>query len=304
MSLTDWHDVVSELIISVKLLVYQTKVASRTPKPKDDIIENASDMLGNKKVPLAPPTVGPAREIDTRKVKTNQEEACAELDKCEVDDAEAAEKAGMIPDDLAAIKETCEDNNASISFRDTNKACLPHMREGIPSKGSDVSTKTFKAECLPSDKKHLAGLVSNMDKMPIDGSILSGEDLNPYKTREGTYLTGDYDMHDMVDAKTGKRIVGESPRDQNLRKKMNENIGEPDRIKHGAQANYMDYCKKEKIDHPNTALLQPDPPITMVDGKEPVTLYRIENDEQLLNMYNCKGTEIPESWNFERKQVA
>jgi len=63
----------------------------------------------------------------------------------------------------------------------------------------------------------------------------------------------------------------------------------------------MDYCKKKNVD-PDTHLLQPDPPVTVIDGKHPVTVYRLENDEQLLNMYNCKGTEVSENWAFTQKQ--
>lgn len=131
------------------------------------------------------------------------------------------------------------------------------------------------------------------------GKILSGEELLPYKTPDGQMLTGDYDMHEMLDASTGKRIVGESDRDIFLRTELNKSIdpAQP-RITHGAQANYMDYCKKEQI-NPDTHLLQPDPPVTVVDGKKPATLYRLENDEQLLNMYHCKGAEVPPHWNFQ-----
>ena len=151
---------------------------------------------------------------------------------------------------------------------------------------------------MPPDQQHLAGQVSNLNAMP-KGKLLSGEELLPYKTPDGQILTGDYDMHEMLDATTGERIVGEEKRDFKLRKKLNDKIGS-ERIKHGAQANYMDYCKKEQIE-PDTHLLQPDPPVTVVDGKKPVTLYRLENDEQLLNMYHCKGAEVPPHWNFVNK---
>jgi len=303
-SLAGYQAIVLKLMLSRELLVYKTKDNPAPPKSQDsDQLENNQNNPGNRPAHLMPPPPpkGPVHVVDANKVKANQEESCEELDKCEVNDKQkAADEMGMRPDDLDAITNVCEENNAIISFRDTNKDCLKHFDNGIKSKGVDVSTKTFKAECLPDSHKDLAGLVSNLDKMPADGTVLSGKDLIPYVDAGGGYLTGDYDMHDMIDATTGERIIGESKRDKKLREKVNEEINGPDRIKHGAQANYRDYCKEKKI-NPNTELLQPDPPVTVIDGKTPATIYRIENDEQLLNMYNCKGTEVPESWNVQAR---
>jgi len=303
-SLADYQAIALKLMLSRELLVYQTKDGFIPPKPQgNDPSEKTQNDPGNRPAHMTPPPPkGPEHVVDANKVKTNQEESCEELDKCEVNDKQkAADEMGMRPDDLEAITNVCEENNAIISFRDTNKDCLKHFDNGVKSKGVEVNTKTFKAECLPDSHKNLAGLVSlNMKKMPTDGTVLSGDDLIPYTDANGGYLTGDYDMHEMIDATTGERIVGESKRDKKLREKVNEEISGPDRIKHGAHANYMDYCEKEKI-NPNTELLQPDPPVTVIDGKEPATIYRIENDEQLLNMYNCKGTDVPESWNFQVK---
>ena len=302
----DYQLIAMKLVLSRELLVYQTKDSFIPPGSNGvDQLESTQNVPGNRPAHMTPPPSpspkGPAHIVDANKVKTDQEESCEELDKCEVNDKQkAADEMGMRPDDLEAITNVCEEKNAIISFRQTNKACLKRFDEGLKSKSLDIKKKTFIAECLPDSHKELAGLVSNLDKMPTDGTVLSGNDLIPYTDAYGSYLTGDYDMHDMIDATTGERIVGESKRDKKLREKMNDEIDGPDRIKHGAQANYMDYCKKEKV-NPNTELLQPDPPVTVIDGKPPATIYRIEDDVQLLNMYNCKGTEVPESWNFQAR---
>jgi hypothetical protein len=169
----------------------------------------------------------------------------------------------------------------------------------VKSKGLKVKQKTFTKESLPESHKEQAGLVSTLMKKPGDGEILSGDQLMPYKTKNGEPLTGDYDMHEMIDATSGERIMGETDRDLDLRKALNAKIGSK-RIMHGSQAGYMEYCEKYG-EEPKPELMQPDPPVTVVDGKEPVTFYQLDSDEQLLNMYNCKGTEVPSHWNFQSK---
>jgi hypothetical protein len=243
--------------------------------------------------------MGPPRNVEAKKVKATQEEACDELGKSEVSEAEAAEKGGIDPEHMDAIKKVCKKENAVVSFRKSNPDCIPHMKNGVKSKGLKVKQKTFTKESLPESHKEQAGLVSTLMKKPGDGEILSGDQLMPYKTKNGEPLTGDYDMHEMIDATSGERIMGETDRDLDLRKALNAKIGSK-RIMHGSQAGYMEYCEKYG-EEPKPELMQPDPPVTVVDGKEPVTFYQLDSDEQLLNMYNCKGTEVPSHWNFQSK---
>ena len=122
----------------------------------------------------------------------------------------------------------------------------------------------------------------------------------------GAPLTGDYDMHDIISSSTGERIPGGSAKENRLIKKMNRSIscGDPawpDRIKHGAQANYPDYLKDHPEATPKANQLKPDPPITAIDSKatppdKPPTVYRLETDEDIVNMYRCKGTDMPPEW--------
>ncbi len=297
---SEYRNVVKQHLLSKELLLYKTQDVPPAPKAGDSgQTESSANTPGNRMAHLESPPVGPVREVEAEKVKVTQEEACDELGKCEVTEAEAAEQGGIDPEHMDAIKNVCQDNNAVISFRKSNPDCIPHMKNGVKSKGLKVKQKTFTKESLPESHKGQAGLVSTLMKKPGEGEILSGDQLLPYKASDGEPLTGDYDMHEMIDATTGEKIIGESDRDLKLREAMNHEIGS-DRIMHGAQANYMEYCKKYG-EEPVPELMQPDPPVTVVDGKEPVTFYQLDSDEQLLNMYNCKGTEVPSHWNFQNE---
>ncbi len=295
---SEYRAVVKQHLLSRELLLHQSQDIPPAPKAGDsEQEESTTNTPGNRMAHLESPPVGPVREVDAEKVKATQEEACDELGKCEVSEAEAAEKGGIDPDHMDAIKNVCQDNNAVISFRDSNPDCIDKMKKGLESKGTDVKYKTFKAKNLPEGHEHLAGLVSMLDEMPEGDEKLSVDKLTPYQTKTGAHLTGDYDMHEMIDATSGERIMGETDRDMDLRKALNAEIGSK-RIKHGSQAGYMEYCEKH-AEEPKPELMQPDPPVTVVDGKEPVTFYHLDSDEQLLNMYNCKGTEVPSHWNFQ-----
>ena len=238
---------------------------------------------------------GPVVGIDMSKVGKKRRDACKKIKDGKVPDGghdEAAQAAGMLKEDYDAIRQVARQDNAILTFRDSNPACMPHLKAGVPSKGL-VKEKTWPADCLPHDRQDMAGLVSNKDKM-------TGFDPNPGLHPSGK-LTGDYDMHDMLDGRSGKRIQGESPRDFRLRDRMNAAIpGDQPRIMHGAQANYADFLRNDPKAKPVPYLMQPDPPITVFDGsKKPAAVYRLETNEDILNFYKCKGTDVPPEWNLQ-----
>ncbi|MBI5557774.1 MAG: DUF4150 domain-containing protein [Deltaproteobacteria bacterium] len=248
---------------------------------------------------------GPKVVIDFDKVGKTQEEACDKMKKKEVkDDKKGAKAAGMLEEDYKAIKEVCGDKGVLASFRDTNPDCLKHLKGGVPSKGHDILQKTWKSANLPADKKDMAGLVSNRLRKPAPGQIIDNPKLHPLGK-----VTGDYDMHEIL--KGGKKVTG--AQEKSLIKSFNKAIppsGNPPvqqpRVLHGAQANYSDYLAKNPGEKPIKALFKPDPPTTVFDGSKPpappAKVYRCETNEDILNMYKCKGAETPPEWNLKPKK--
>jgi hypothetical protein len=256
-------------------------------------------------VDLAGTMQGPVVVIDMSQVGQTQAEACEKLEeKKEPDHKKAARDAGIPEEDFEAIKQVMTDNNALVSFRDTNKSCLSHLQNGVPSKGHDVLTKTFEASNLPPDRQDMAGLVSTLTQKPPAGQIVENPQL---VLQNGSPLTGDYDMHDLITSSSGNRVRGGSAKENRLIDRMNRAIagdreGWPDRVKHGAQGNYGDFATKSGED-PVTKLFQPDPPVTAIDAKAkppdtPPTVYRLKTNEDIVNMYRCKGTNMPDEWNL------
>ena len=234
-----------------------------------------------------------------------QEEACEELEKKRVGrnaktaeelrqaHAEAAKTAGMLEGDYNSIRETCQANSATISFRDTNQACLPHLAAGVPSKGHDVLTKTLPEANLFEKDKDYAGLVSTLSSKPAPPSKGGPMITNPENLLHDPVLTGDYDMMDMLDA-NDKRIKGESPQDYALRDAVNSNLpngGDPPRIMHGCQAAYADYLEKNPGETPNKELFKPESPLTVFDKSGNV--YRLDTPTDVANFYKCKGVDAP-----------
>ena len=146
-------------------------------------------------------------------------------------------------------------------------------------------------------------------------------------------LTGDYDLHDAFD-KNGRRIPDGSKATQNgkthretvMKDRLNQSLGttEPGKemIQHGAQANcseFFDNNPDEKIKKKKAfgeekfdRIQRPDPwdkcgdtPPDYIKKGPPILhfdkngkVYRIENGEQLDNLYKCKndGRDLPEKW--------
>lgn len=267
---------------------------------------------------------GPTVGIDTTALGEDQRKACDKLAEKEVPKkpgppgthAEVAEQAGMLKQDYDAIRNTCKRNNVMVSFRDTNKACLPHLAKGVPSKGHDVMTKTFDASNLRPGQEKYAGLVSNYSAKPPKGQLIL-DAKSDLVLRKGKPLTGDYDMNDMFDGKTGQRIGGggskDRTRENKLIKRFNDAIpGDQPRVMHGAQANFGDFARssegaKEFANKaPPKGLMQAgiDPGkgegLTVFDGKSR-KVYRLETHEDVVNMYRCQGAELPPEWDYRDK---
>ena len=257
---------------------------------------------------------GAAIVIDETKLASDQAAACARAQALLVPpDAygQAAEDAGMLPDDFESLRRTIDRLDVSVSFRDSNQACAPHLRAGMESKGHDVLTKTFIKESLAKEYEYLAGTVSTLSAKPKPGEILSDPLAKRYLTKDGRPLTCDYDMMDMLvaDGVRDARIPGESARDLSVREALNSALplrGDPphrvDRIKHGAQAAYPDYLRTlERLgEHEQviTDLFKPEHPLTMIDKDGKV--YRWHDVEDALNYYRCVGAGTPPEWNLQR----
>lgn len=241
---------------------------------------------------------GPLVTLDESKLAETQEEACEKTKKKEVTDHEkGAYDAGMLQGDYDSIRETCQQEGATVTFRDTNQACLPHLEAGVPSKGHDVLTKTFQSSNLGPEDQDLAGLVSTLGEKPPAGQMIE----NPRALLHEPPLTGDYDMMDMLDS-NGSRIPGESARDFGVRDALNNNLpsgGEPPRIMHGCQSEYGNYLQQHPGEPPVKSLFKPEAPLTAFDKDGKV--YRLETKEDVMNFYKCKGADTPKEWNVEAK---
>jgi hypothetical protein len=241
---------------------------------------------------------GPLVVVDASQIGQTQEEACEKVKDKEVKDhKKGAHDAGMVQGDYDSIRETCQQEGVSCTFRDTNQACLRHLEAGVPSKGHDVLTKTFPAGNLSEADQELAGLVSTLEKKPPAGEIIQNAGS---KLREPP-LTGDYDMMDMLEG-DGSRIAGESPRDIGMRDALNSNLpsgGEPPRIMHGCQSEYGNYLKQHPGEPPIKDLFKPEAPLTAFDKDGKV--YRLETKEDVMNYYKCKGASTPPEWNVQAK---
>ena len=89
--------------------------------------QNTVDLGGE----FQPPTV----IVDASKLGATQAEACEKLEeKKQPDHKKAAADAGIPEEDFESIKEVVADNDVLVSFRDTNKDCMPHLRSGVASR--------------------------------------------------------------------------------------------------------------------------------------------------------------------------
>lgn len=250
---------------------------------------------------------GPRVTVDAAKLAQDQTQSCARIAPLRVapdrHDA-SAQAAGMLEDDFSALRAAAERLQVTVTFRDSNTACAPHLRAGVLSKGHDVLTKTFTAESLPENYKYLAGTVSTLKEKPARGVLLEDPLASRYLTREGLPLTCDYDLMDVVEA-DGRRVPGESPRDLEVRRGLNADLplrGDPphhlDRVMHGAQAEYPNYLRvmaaKGHAEQAITKILKPESPLTVLDHDGAV--FRLGEVEDALNFYRCRNVSLPAEW--------
>lgn len=253
---------------------------------------------------------GPAIKVQAKKLAQNPAQACAEVKSFRIPAMAymaAARQAGILPDDFSSLHRMVAGLKITISVRDANESCAPHLRAGLASKGHDVLTKTFTAASLPPKYQYLAGTVSTLTEKPGAGEQLKDPVDKLYLTKDGNPLTCDYDLMDIAQA-NGERIKGESDEDFQLRDKLNESLpwrGQPPqpvkRIMHGAQAEYSNYLRATVAhqieEKPLIDLNRPEVPLTVFAYNGEV--YRLQHIEDALNFYRCHNIAIPAEWNIQ-----
>lgn len=244
---------------------------------------------------------GPEVVVDGARLGTSRAEACDRIAPLAVASPdEAAAAAGMLPGDWQALRATAQVQRATVTFRDSNLACGPHLAAGVQSKPHDILQKTWEAKNLRPEDQHLAGLVSDLFKKPPAGVVVDAPKLT---LKGGEPVTCDYDLMDLLED-DGSRVPGESPRDLSLRAALNASLpetarGKRDRIMHGAQTSYGDYLRLHPEEAELVVLYKPEAPLTAFgsDGRA----FRLPTAEDALNFYRCRGVTIPEKWNVSAR---
>jgi len=156
-------------------------------------------------------------------------EACEKMREKQLTREEAIERSGQLPEHFDANCQTAADNNVAVAFRDGNPECMPHIRNGNPPKPVTIKDKTGHAFDEFADGSPAAGLVGD----PATGM--------PH-TIGGQAVTGDYDLHDMIDVGGGGggSIPGGSSMEEHMMDELNEGMNSalPDSsqnmVQHGA----------------------------------------------------------------------
>jgi hypothetical protein len=246
-------------------------------------------------LPASPPVI----VVEKAKLAATREAACVHIAATEVKDAaQGAADAGMLPTDYEGFRDTIKKLDVTITFRDSNPACLPHLAAGVQSKGHDILQKTWDRSNLLPDDERFAGLVSNLMAHPPTGEKVSHPQLT---LKDGEPVTCDHDMMDMLEA-DGRRIPGEMPRDLEIRAALNAAVaptpkGHRDRVMHGCQAAYAQYLRLHPDEQVINILFKPEAPLTAFDydGK----VYHLITVEDVLDFYTCKGAGLAPGWDVE-----
>ncbi len=297
---------------------FEGKPVARLTDPMSNNAGSSANSQSPAEVQPPAPALGIHRKAD--------QEACDKLkDKwLDMDDPEVRKeiqtKHGMVPEHADRISKLCKQKEMSVTFRATNPKCLKKIMDGYPAKPLSVKAKTITKERLKKSRKAVIDKVANLDLEGFVGwySEVTGELLG-VMTESGpvsldkisdvsdipknTY-TGDYDAHDMF-GKGGERLP--SPVDERkFQKKLNKAIRrgkDKDMVRHGPQSTYREYCERNDIE-PNPKLLLPD-----VSEKEPLLafdengeVYQLHSEEDLRNYYKCKGLDVPEEWDGEKRK--
>lgn len=205
-----------------------------------------------------------------KKKKTKKKKACKDLNKKKMSKADAQKQSGQLPEHFDSNCKTCQDNNVAASFRDTNPACADHIKAGMQSKPMDIKDKTAKAG-------EFAGTVVGGDGKQI--------------LKNGSPVTGDYDLHDMIDMGSGKSIAGGSAQEAGMLDKFNQGMkagGPPGStnpmVNHGPWTEW----DKVKAGKANKTSL---PAVAIVPNKKTgkPDFYRLENEKDWKNFRRCKG---------------
>lgn len=241
----------------------------------------------------------PVVVVDRAKLAPTREEACRRVAAQEVKDpAQGALGAGMLLADYEGFRGTVMRLHVTVTFRDSNPACIPHLAAGVQSKGHDILQKTWDASNLLPQDQGLAGLVSNLMVKPPHGERVAHPQLT---LKNGEPVTGDHDMMDMLEA-DGRRILGETPRDLEIRAAFNASAaptpkGHRDRVMHGCQAAYAQYLALHPEEEVIASLFRPEAPLTAFDADGKV--YHLETIEADLDFYRCKGAGLVPEWDVE-----
>jgi hypothetical protein len=131
---------------------------------------------------------GPVVKVQLKTLAPTQPEACTAIKPLHIPAADypiAAGQAGILPDDFLSLHQTVANIGMTITVRDANKSCAPHLRAGVASKGHHVLTKTFTAASLSSKYQYLAGTVSTLSEKPKLGEQLQDPLSHRYLTENG-----------------------------------------------------------------------------------------------------------------------
>lgn len=249
-------------------------------------------------VDKAPPDErrAPRVRVDGSKLAPSRVEACEWVShRRSIDPDGGARQAGMLLQDFFAFRRAAADGRFTVTVRDSNPACLPHLASGVQSKGHEVLQKTWDPSNLNPEDAHLAGLVSDRLQKPPKGE----KQAHPRLTlKDGEPISCDYDLMDELD-ESGRRVPGESPLDLEIRASLNAALedtprGHRDRVMHGAQSGYAQYAASHPEEKILSGLFRPEAPLTAFDSDGSV--YRLDAVEDALNFYRCKGAGIPSEW--------
>ena len=283
----------------------------------------------------APTVVMPGKEAgDLEACERLEKKRVPEKDRDQV-----ARDHGMLPEHAKAFREEGQSTGMSATVRQGNSDCLGKIADGFPTKpgggaGDTISdTMNLPDECqgLVGNPIKEGGNVVGFDGIngtngPISTDALISKRQEPGMTSErytawlkdqGAW-TGDYDLHDVFDG-AGSRVRDGSGGETGFINGVNDAIGQSDvdtrMVQHGPQANIAEHFennpekadklreafgdeKFERIQKPDVCR---DPPKPLLHFDKNGEMYLIETEQDLKDLYACKGEEQPSHWNKPKK---
>lgn len=260
-----------------------------------------------------------------------QKAACERLKEKHVADEDrpdVSHKYGMTATHAQDVSDACVETGMSATMRATNPDCLQKIGQGFATKPCGAAGKTISDPgSLPGECKGLVGMrddagrftgvnstngVIGADELHAARSTRSSGEFNNWLKDRGA-MTGDYDMHDVFDS-TGKRATNASAAESGFINSANDAMGRTDpdtrMIQHGPQANVNEYFeanpdsaakarenfgeqKFKDIQQPDVKRKPPEPLLHFDNNGE---MYEIETEDELKDLYACKGAEYPAHW--------